>query len=77
MFFPYGRSFTPPPCQWDAPKDTFEQLIHCLGIPDTVQIKPVTNQNSQPGDLAIRAALKLSQELKREGVRLGKVPSGL
>ena len=47
-------------------------MIHCLGIPDTVQFKPVANQNSQPGDLAIRAALQLSQELKREGVRLGK-----
>ena len=72
MFFPYGRSITPPPCQGDAPRDPFAQLIHCLGIPDTVQFKPVANQNSQPGDLAIRAALQLSQELKREGVRLGK-----
>ena len=72
VFFPYGRSITPPPCQGDAPRDPFAQLIHCLGIPDTVQFKPVANQNSQPGDLAIRAALQLSQELKREGVRLGK-----
>ena len=72
VFFPYGRSITPPPCQGDALKDPFAQLIHCLGIPETVQFKPVANQNSQPGDLAIRAALQLSQELKREGVRLGK-----
>ena len=72
VFFPYGRSITPPPALKDCPKDPFAQLIHCLGIPETVQFKPVANQNSQPGDLAIRAALQLSQELKREGVRLGK-----
>ena len=72
VFFPYGRSITPPTSLEDGPKEPFTQLIHCLGIPDTVQIKPVANQNSQPGDLAIRTALQLSQELKREGVRLGK-----
>ena len=47
-------------------------MIHCLGIPDTLQLKPEANQNLQPGDLALRAVLQLSQELKREGVRLGK-----
>ena len=72
VFFPYGRSITPPPSLGDGPKEPFAQLIHCLGIPETVQFKPVANQNSQPGDLAIRTALQLSQELKREGVRLGK-----
>jgi len=72
VFFPYGRSITPPPALKDCPGDPFAQLIHCLGIPETVQFKPVANQNSQPGDLAIRASLQLRQELKREGVRLGK-----
>lgn len=72
VFFPYGRSITPPPSLWDGPKEPFAQVIHCLGIPETVRFKPVANQNSQPGDLAIRTALQLSQELKREGVRLGK-----
>ena len=72
VFFPYGRSITPPPSLGDGPKEPFAQVIHCLGIPETVQFKPVDNQNSQPGDLAIRTALQLSQELKREGVRLGK-----
>ena len=72
VFFPYGRSITPPQSLGDGPRDPFAQLIHCLRIPETVQFKPVANQNSQPGDLAIRAALQLSQELKREGVRLGK-----
>ena len=47
-------------------------MIHCLGIPDTLQLKPEANQNLQPGDLALRAVLQLSQELKREGVCLGK-----
>ena len=47
-------------------------MIHCLKIPETVQFKPVANLNTQPGDLAIRAALQLSHELKREGVLLGK-----
>ena len=72
VFVPYGRSITPPQSLGDGPRDPFEQLIHCLRIPETVQFKPVANQNSQPGDLAIRTALQLSQELKREGVRLGK-----
>ena len=48
VFFPYGRSITPPACQGNAPRDPFAQLIHCLGIPETVQFKPVANQNSQP-----------------------------
>ena len=72
VLFPYGRSITPPPALKDGPKEPFAQLIHCLGIPKTVQFKPVPNLNTQPGDLAIRTALQLSQELKREGVRLGK-----
>ena len=72
VFFPYGRSITPPQSLGDGPRDPFEQLIHCLRIPETVQFKPVANLNTQPGDLAIRAALQLSHELKREGVLLGK-----
>ena len=72
VFFPYGRSITPPQSLEDGPRDPFEQLIHCLKIPETVQFKPVANLNTQPGDLAIRAALQLSHELKREGVLLGK-----
>ena len=75
VFFPYGRSITPPPSLGEGPKEPFAQVIHCLGIPETVQFKPVAKQNSQPGDLAIRTALQLNQELKREGVRLGKRPS--
>ena len=71
-FVPYGRSITPPPALKDGPKEPFAQLIHYLGIPETVQFKPVPNLNTQPGDLAIRTALQLSQELKREGIRLGK-----
>ena len=71
-FVPYGRSITPPPALKDGPKEPFAQLIHYLGIPETVQFKPVPNLNTQPGDLAIRAALQLSHELKREGVLLGK-----
>jgi hypothetical protein len=72
VFFPYGRSITAPPSLEEGPKEPFDQLIHCLGIPKTVHFKPLANQNSQPGDLAIRTALQLNQELKREGVRLGK-----
>ena len=72
VFFPYGRSITPPPALENGPKEPFTQLIHCLGIPETVQLKPVAKLNTQPGDLAIRTALKLSQELKREGIQLGK-----
>ena len=72
VFFPYGRSITPPPALENGPKEPFTQLIRCLGIPETVQLKPVAKLNSQPGDLAIRTALKLSQELKREGIQLGK-----
>ena len=37
-----------------------------------MHFEPLANLNTQPGDLAIRTALQLSQELKREGVRLGK-----
>ena len=58
VFFPYGRSITPPQSLGDGPRDPFEQLIHCLRIPETVQFKPVANLNTQPGDLAIRAALQ-------------------
>ena len=72
LFFPYGRTITPPPALADHPKDPFAQFIHCLGIPPTVQFQAMANLNAQPGDLAIRTALQLSQELKREGIRLGK-----
>ena len=72
VFFPYGCSITAPPSLGDGPKEPFAQLIHCLEIPETVHFKPVANLNTQPGDLTIRTALQLSQELKREGVRLGK-----
>ena len=37
-----------------------------------MHFKPVDNMNTQPGDLAIRTALQLSKELKREGIHLGK-----
>ena len=47
-------------------------MNHCLEIPDSVHFKLVANLNIQPGDLAIRTALQISQELKREGIRLGK-----
>ena len=56
VFFPYGRSITPPPALKDGPKDPFAQLIHCLGIPESVHFQPVANLNTQPGDLAIRTA---------------------
>jgi hypothetical protein len=72
VFFPYGRSITPPPALKDGPKEPFAQLIHCLCIPESVHFQPVANLNTQPGDLAIRTALELSQELKREGIQLGK-----
>ena len=72
VFFPYGRSITPPPALKDGPKGPFAQLIHCLCIPESVHFQPVANLNTQPGDLAIRTALELSQELKREGIQLGK-----
>lgn len=71
-FFPYGRSITPPPQQQLATNDPFVQLVQCLGIPESVAFAKVDNLNAQPGDLAIRAALQLSQELKHEGIRLGK-----
>lgn len=71
-FFPYGRSITPQPQQQHAANDPFAQLVQCLGIPDSVAFAKVDNLNAQPGDLAIRAALQLSQELKQEGLRLGK-----
>ena len=72
VFFPYGRSVTPPPSLVNHPKDPFAQFIHCLSIPPTVQFQSISNLNAQPGDLAIRTALQLSQELKHEGIRLDK-----
>jgi len=72
VFFPFGRSLSLPPSLVDQPKEPFAQLIRCLGIPESVHFKPVANMNAQPGDLAIRTALQLSKELKREGIRLGK-----
>ena len=72
VFFPYGRSVTAPPSLGAGPKEPFAQLIHSLGIPASVHFQTVANLNRQPGDLAIRTALQLSQELKHEGIRLGK-----
>ena len=72
VFFPYGRSITAPPALEGLPQDPFGQLIHSLGIPTSVRFQPVANRNAQPGDLAIRTALQLSQQLNDEGIRLGK-----
>ena len=72
VFFPYGRSITPPPSLANSPREPFEQLIQCLGIPESVHFQPVANRNTQPGDLTVRTALLLHQELKRDGIRLGK-----
>jgi len=72
VFFPYGRSITPPPSLANSPKEPFEQLIQSLGIPESVHFQPVANRNTQPGDLTVRTALLLQQELKRDGICLGK-----
>ena len=71
-FFPYGRTITPPASLQRFPNDPFAQLIGSLGIPERVSFQAIDNRNTQPGDLAVRTALHLSQELKSDGIRLGK-----
>ena len=72
VFFPYGRSITQPAALHRYPSEPFAQLIHCLKIPDSAHFQRIDNMNAQPGDLAIRTALQLRLELKRDGIRLDK-----
>ena len=72
IFLPYGRSITLPPALHRYPSEPFAQLIHCLEIPDSAHFERMNNMNAQPGDLAIRTALQLRLELKRDGIRLDK-----
>ena len=72
VFFPYGRSIAQPAAQHRHPTEPFAQLIHCLKIPDSAHFQRIDDVNAQPGDLAIRTALQLRLELKRDGIRLDK-----
>ena len=72
VFFPYGRSITQPAALHHHPVEPFAQLIHCLGIPDSAKFQTIDNLNAQPGDLAVRTALQLRQELRDDGIHLDK-----
>ena len=72
FLFPFGRSITPPPSLLNTPRDPFDQLIHCLDIPNSISFKPIEDLNVQPGNLGVHTALALSQEFKNTETLQGK-----
>ena len=72
FLFPFGRTITPPPSLLNIPKDPFDQLIHCLDIPNSTSFTPIEDLNVQPGNLGVHTALALSKEFKNTEILQGR-----